>query len=183
MKFAPHPVFGLFISVSVAACAPVGWEHKTRLPNQFQSGLEIARNEFGDRRASLSLVCDTAGSTRLFLHTRLPIPEWIRQESRHDRAEGHVGRGESVTIFVGGIERKIVIPFYISGGEPLDEILTDPLLPDDLANLTTWYSPWAPAKVSVVGIDETGVYIRGKRSGASITKFWSACRPMAGQRT
>lgn len=174
-----HSLSGLFlISLPLTGCGPpLGWEKAQALPIAFQDGLEIGRNDPTRRAASLNLVCDTGGSLRIMLHTRLPIPSYWRREVHVGGGKVVVARDDDVAIFIGGIEHKIPIAFDWIVGRQLDEAVSDPLSHDDLVKLADWYGLKAPARVSVMGISETGTFLHGKGSAADITAFRNACRP------
>lgn len=59
-------------------------------------------------------------------------------------------------------------------GEP-DTLVTPPLKTGDLVRVGLWFGDTPPSKVSVGGYDETGVYMAGIVSGATISEFTSSC--------
>lgn len=157
------------LTVLLAACGPdVGWQHATALPFRAEHGIEIAESRSWRpwrAPASLSLVCDQAGAVRLMLHAKLPGPKEFQK----------TGRDEDAVVFVGDIEHKIPMAFDVIAIGRVDEIISDRLLVDKLAQLSFYYRDGVPQEISVGGIQETTVFMRGKGSRTAITEFSRRC--------
>lgn len=165
----------------LAGCdATAGWMEAKNLPIALQDGVEIARNDRPRQTASLNLVCDLDGHLRLLLHTRLPVPNDWRNETR-DGGRVSVLRDDDVSVFVHHDQRKIAVNYVL--GDRLDEIISDPFSELEFTNLVASYGHQVPDDVSVVGIEESGIYLRGLATGARMREFGSRCRsghPAAG---
>lgn len=145
------------------------------------SAVEIARHREGARPASLNLLCSRNGHLLMLLSARLPGPRWVIDK----------GRDDHVSLFVDGIKQQLALVVDIvekgrnlswfewlfsdeDAGEP-DTIVTAPLSPEDLTKVGRWFDPHPPSKVSVVGVSETGVFMKGIVSGSEIREFLSSC--------
>lgn len=82
-------------------------------------------------------------------------------------------------MFVNGIGWKMTTAFRWMLGRELDQAISDPLSDINLARMIDAYNVEAPRRVSVVGISETGVFMRGRETGVGIAGFRAACRPPA----
>lgn len=158
------------------------WQRAKNVPFQIKSGLLLADEAPQRRSATLSLVCDSDGQLRLVLVTRLP-----------GRDFGIVlGQNVPASLFVNGIkqEQEIAVD-VVAVGRPLglveswfneedeaepDTITSPPLSPGVLNNLENWFMPSRPNRVSVMGIYETGVFMKGVVDGAEIKQFRTICR-------
>lgn len=157
------------------------WQRAKNVPFQIKSGLLLADEAPQRRSATLSLVCDSDGQSRLVLVTRLP-----------GRDFGIVlGQNVPASLFVNSIQNKQEIAFdVVAVGRPLglveswfkeedeaepDTITSLPLSPGLLNNLEKWFTPSAPNSISVVGIYETGVFMKGVVDGARIKQFRAMC--------
>lgn len=163
-----------------AHAAERGEQDAKGLPFQIRSGVEIARQP-DTRPASLKLICSESRKLHLLLLTRLPGPRWAIQP----------GQDNNVSLFVDGIEQELPItvdvvdkgddPSWLVrlwAGEaagPLDTIVTPPLSDSQITTLENWFGTTPPEKVSVVGIFETGTFMKGSASGQQIREQSAAC--------
>lgn len=156
------------------------------LPVTIRDGIEIASRRDGGKPASLNIICSLSGDKHFVLITRLPFPRWL---------EGRiiVRKPVSTSVFANGIEQQFKIDFEISnvggtaetlgnflgiteGGEP-DTAFSARLKPQHVDALETWFGTTLPEQVSVVGLLETGVYMRGLVTGNVIREFSASCAP------
>lgn len=173
MDVARFSLSALALALLAGCDARAGWMEAKELPVSLQDGLEIARNDRARRTASLNLVCDSDGHLRLMLHTRLPIPDDLRNEARIS-GMASVLRDEQVSVFVQREQQGIAVSYVIA--DRLDEIISDPLSDLKFANLVASYGRQAPDYVSVAGIQETGISLRGRATGAELQEFGLGCR-------
>jgi hypothetical protein len=172
------PAVAFFCSgpLEVRSAADLDWRAARNVPYQIRDGLELARNRADKAFASLSLICSSEGETHLLLLTRLPGQEGFRRDAP--------GRDDEVSLFVEGISHMMpIVVDVVAIGESntpetsgkLDTIVTPPLPRDAMVTLSDWFGHSPPTKVSVVGIDETGVFMVGTRDGLAVQDFDETC--------
>lgn len=166
--------------ISANAAADLDWRAARNVPYEIREGIEIARNRVGKPLASLSLICTSEGTTHLLLLTRLPGEDGFRRSMP--------GRDDDVAIFVGeGISNRMPIVVDVvalsdsdaaEDADRVETIITLALSREAVTTLADWFGPGPPSKVSVAGIDETGVFMVGTRDGRAIRDFADACVPL-----
>jgi hypothetical protein len=168
--------------------ANLDWQAAENVPFTIRSGVEVARHAAGQTPARLSFVCSAQGSLHLLLRTRLPIPEAYRRNI--------VGRVDGVAVFVGeGIKKQLRIVVdvvatgrnhvekveeWLIGIDAPDTIITPPLSATQVATLEGWFGSVPPAKVSIVGVWETGVFMVATRAGDAIRILREGCTATPG---
>lgn len=170
------------------AAIEIGIRSVDGLPFSVRSSMEIARHTAWTRTAALSLLCSEGGNLHFKLTTRLPAArQFVRDNERED----------DVSLFVDGYEKNLQFATTIvkrgrdirwyerlllseALGEP-DTVVTPPLDPIDVAKISRWFEPVPPSRVSVVGIHETGTYMKGTGSASDIRDFLSACLSESGK--
>ncbi|MEM5495394.1 hypothetical protein [Hoeflea sp. AS16] len=136
----------------------------------------------------LYLLCSANGNLHIVLSTRLPSPRWSVRK----------GRDDHVSLFVDGIEHELpLVVDLVDRGRDLvwyeqlfadedigetDTIVTPPLDPNDVAKVGRWFDPTASQKISVVGIQETGVFMTATGSASEIQELFSSCSSVSGRR-
>lgn len=162
------------------------WHNARGLPFEVRSGIEIARKTGYGEPASLSMICSEGGQNHFVLVTRLPFPRIFERDIILSR--------ENATVFVGENHQKIAMVFQLTNigrlaktwsnyfgitetGEP-DTAFSDPPTASQIDEMSALFGTSAPMKVSVLGIQETGVYMRGLVSGSAIRSFAAACSPV-----
>lgn len=163
------------------------WNAAKGLPVVIQSGIEIARSNGWGSPASLSIVCSVAGDKHFVLVTRLPFPRKFERRFRP-------GSQDNATLFVDGIRQQIELDWQVTNmggtastwgsyfwitdaGEP-DTAFSPPLTQSQIDNLTGWFGPSPPMKVSVAGLRETLIHMSGSVAGSDIRAFGVACAPV-----
>ncbi|WP_339763944.1 hypothetical protein [uncultured Hoeflea sp.] len=175
------------LSVSQNVAAEVAWRSVRGIPFEVRSGIEVARHTEGKRPAWLYLLCSANGNLHIVLSTRLPSPRWTVRKRRDDH----------VSLFVDGIEHELpLVVDLVDRGRDLewyeqlfadedigetDTIVTPPLDPNDVAKVGRWLDLAAPQKVSVVGIQETGVFMKSTGSASEIQELLSSCLSVSGR--
>lgn len=176
-------IVGGLLAIGSSYAAEPSWKHVKELPFSVRSGIEIARHEKGRTPASLYLICSQNAEPHFILSTRLPGPRWSLEKTRDD----------NVALFVSSPDQRLRIAMELVSkgrdltwleaavsnegeGEP-DTLVTPPLKTDDLVKVGLWFGDPSPSKVSVVGYAETGVYMAGIVSRATISEFTSSCVP------
>jgi hypothetical protein len=186
MTFNPTAVLALAVLLGTASSGyswERPWDAARGLPFKVRSGIEIARKTGHGEPASLSMICSEGGQQHFILVTRLPFPRIMEREIK-------LGR-EKAYIYVGDINQKTSIVFELTNvgrlastwgnyfgitetGEP-DSAFSDPPTALQIDELSAWFGTSAPMKVSVLGVQETGVYMRGLVPGSAIRDFVADC--------
>lgn len=176
----------LIVGTGVGHANELSLDSARNLPVGVQKGIEIASRTGSDNPASLNLICSSDGDKHFVLITRLPFPRWL--EGRYRR-----GASDRASLFVNGIGQKLDIAFEMINigpsaatlsnflgiadeGEP-DTAFSVPLMPEHVDALENWFGATSPEKVSVVGLLETGVFMRGLVTGDAIHEFGTSCAP------
>jgi len=110
------------------------------------------------------------------LHTRLPFPSEWRSKRRSGAGGIVTERDTDASVFIGGIDQALPTAFDWSLGAQFDEAVSDRLSKAALTSLADWYGERPPTRVSVMGISETGTFLRGKSSRTAIHDFARACQ-------
>lgn len=175
----------------------IGFRSLDGLPFEVRSGIEIAHHRILARPASLSLLCSENGDLHIKLSTRLPVSD--RRFVRINEYDDHVSLFMSghKELFVDRIKKQLPLVttlvergrdrmwfeslfFPEALGEP-DLIVTPPLDPAEVAKIGRWFDPVPPSRVSVVGIDETIIRMKGTGSASDIRELLSSCLPESGE--
>lgn len=168
-------------AIPADAGAP-SWTSAEGLTFRIVSGMEVAMAGSEGVPAHLSLVCSKNQEAYLLLQTRLPGERWALEE----------GYDSSVSLFVSGVvqhEIKLAMsvlhksarekPLYgkSQNDDPayLDTIASTSLSGSVMDSLIAWLGYRPGQKVSIVGIQETGIYMQSTSSGADIEKFRQNC--------
>lgn len=158
------------------------WTSAEGLTFRIVSGMEVAMAGSEAVPAHLSLVCSTNHEAYLLLRTRLPGERWALEE----------GYDSSVSLFVSGdVQHEIKPAMSIlhksvrqspshgksQNDDPayLDTIVSTSLSGSVMDNLIAWLDYRPSQKVSIVGIQETGVFMQSASSGSDIEKFRQNC--------
>lgn len=154
----------------------VDWMDTEAVPFPVDGKLEIASRWYPLKRSSISLLCGPGGS-RLMLKSRLPMPQYVRDNMRTSKAfTSHT----AIILDWVRLPRGTVIHSFETKSALLDlgsvdTIVTRPLTRSDQILLMDWFRRGAPQGMSFAAFESGVGKLKARTDFQAVAAFFERC--------